>query len=45
VKGVIVELDELVSRIERDYKIQKKVDEPLSINIFTISTGGGKSTT
>jgi len=34
-----------VSRIERDYKIQKKVDEPLSINIFTTNTGGGKSTT
>ena len=44
-KSVIVELDELISRITADHKIQKKVEEPLSINIFTTNVGGGKSTT
>ncbi|CAF4171894.1 unnamed protein product, partial [Rotaria sordida] len=38
VKAVVVELDELVSRIQANHKIQKKVEEPLSINIFTTST-------
>jgi len=45
VKAVIVEFDELISRISEDHKIQKKVEEPLSINIFTTSSGTGKSTT
>ncbi|CAM4840345.1 unnamed protein product, partial [Rotaria magnacalcarata] len=45
VKAVVVELDELVSRIKADHKIQKMVEEPLSINIFTSSTDAGKSTT
>ncbi|CAF3945779.1 unnamed protein product, partial [Rotaria sp. Silwood1] len=45
VKAVIVELDELIVRIKTDYKIQKKVEEPLSMNIFTTSGGTGKSTT
>ncbi|CAF3017410.1 unnamed protein product [Rotaria sp. Silwood2] len=45
VKGVVVELDELVSRIKVDHEIQKKVEEPLSINIFTTSADPGKSTT
>jgi hypothetical protein len=45
VKGVIVELDELISKITSDHKIQKKIEEPLSINIFTTSGGAGKSTT
>ncbi|CAF2096809.1 unnamed protein product [Rotaria magnacalcarata] len=44
VKGVVVELDELVSRIKTDHKIQKKVEEPLSINIFTASADSGTST-
>ncbi|CAF1334245.1 unnamed protein product [Rotaria sp. Silwood1] len=44
VKAVIVELDELVSRIKDDYKIQKIVEEPLSINTFTTGSGAGKST-
>ncbi|CAF3804426.1 unnamed protein product [Rotaria sordida] len=34
VHAVITELDELVSRITADHKIQKVVEEPLSINIF-----------
>ncbi|CAF4138303.1 unnamed protein product, partial [Adineta steineri] len=45
VKSVVVDLDELVSQITTDHKIQKKVEEPLSINIFTTNVGGGKSTT
>ncbi|CAF4947529.1 unnamed protein product [Rotaria sp. Silwood1] len=44
VKAVVVELDDLVARIKADHKIQKMVEEPLSINIFTTSTGVGKST-
>jgi hypothetical protein len=45
VKSVITEIDELILRITEDQKMQKKVEEPLSINIFTTSTDGGKSTT
>ncbi|UJR38745.1 hypothetical protein I4U23_031410 [Adineta vaga] len=45
VKSVMVDLTELVSRIAEDYKIQKKVEEPLSINIFTTNISGDKSTT
>ncbi|CAF1417932.1 unnamed protein product [Rotaria sp. Silwood1] len=41
VKDVVGDLDELISRIKADHKIQKKVEEPLSINIFS----AGKSTT
>ncbi|CAF5005241.1 unnamed protein product, partial [Rotaria sp. Silwood1] len=45
VKAVIVQLDELISRIQDDHKIQKMVEEPLSINIFTTDMGSNKSTT
>ncbi|CAF1019710.1 unnamed protein product [Adineta steineri] len=45
IKSVVVNLDELVSQITTDHKIQKKVEEPLSINIFTTNVGAGKSTT
>ncbi|CAF4134058.1 unnamed protein product, partial [Adineta steineri] len=45
IKSVVVDLDELVSQITTDHKIQKKVEEPLSINIFTTYIGRGKSTT
>ncbi|CAF5160798.1 unnamed protein product, partial [Rotaria sp. Silwood1] len=44
IKAVVVELDELVVQIKADHKIQKMVEEPLSINIFTTSTDAGKST-
>ncbi|CAF4989686.1 unnamed protein product, partial [Rotaria socialis] len=44
VKGVEIDLDKLVSRIKTDHKIQKKVEEPLSINIFTASADSGTST-
>ncbi|CAF1065659.1 unnamed protein product [Adineta steineri] len=43
IKSVVVDLDELVSQITADHKIQKKVEEPLSINIFTTNVGAGKS--
>ncbi|CAF3739608.1 unnamed protein product [Rotaria sp. Silwood1] len=43
-KAVVVELDELVSRIKADYKIQKIIEEPLAINIFTTGSSAGKST-
>ena len=43
-KAVVVEVDELISRISEDHKIQKKVEEPLSINIFTTSDSANKST-
>ncbi|CAM4880207.1 unnamed protein product [Rotaria socialis] len=42
VKAVVTELGELITRIKADHKIQKIVEEPLSMNIFTI---GGTSTT
>ncbi|CAF5228654.1 unnamed protein product, partial [Rotaria magnacalcarata] len=42
VKAVVTELSELITRIKADHKIQKIVEEPLSINIFTT---GGTSTT
>ncbi|CAF5041393.1 unnamed protein product, partial [Rotaria magnacalcarata] len=42
VKGVVNKLDDLITRIKADYRIQKIVEEPLSINIFTT---GGSSTT
>ncbi|CAF3663787.1 unnamed protein product [Adineta steineri] len=41
IKAVVTDLDELVSRIKADHKIQKMVEEPLSINIFN---KGGNST-
>ncbi|CAF3897685.1 unnamed protein product [Rotaria sp. Silwood2] len=44
VKAVTSDLGELVSHIKDDHKIQKQVEEPLSINIFTIGSGKGKST-
>jgi hypothetical protein len=44
-KNVIIELDELISRIKADHEIQKKVEEPLSINIFTTNISGDKSAT
>ncbi|CAF3765586.1 unnamed protein product [Rotaria sp. Silwood1] len=44
VKAVVVELDELVSRIKTDHKIQKKVEEPLSISVLNTSIDTGKST-
>ncbi|CAF3164126.1 unnamed protein product [Rotaria socialis] len=40
VKAVITKLDKLVSRIRKDHRIQKIVEEPFSINIYT----KGKST-
>ncbi|CAF3311750.1 unnamed protein product, partial [Rotaria sp. Silwood2] len=45
VKAVVVELNELISRINDDHKIQKLVEEPLSINIFITGTDAGTSTT
>lgn len=39
IKAVIVDIDELISRIQADHKVQVKMDEPLSIDIFN-----GKST-
>ncbi|CAF1433515.1 unnamed protein product [Adineta steineri] len=45
VKAIIAELDELVSRLTADHKILQKVEEPLSINIFTTKGGAGTSTT
>ncbi|CAF1189313.1 unnamed protein product [Rotaria sordida] len=44
VKAVVVELNELISRIETDHRMQKIVEEPLSINIFTTSTNASTST-
>ncbi|CAF1126392.1 unnamed protein product [Adineta steineri] len=43
IKSVVVDLDELVSQITTDYNIQKKIEEPLSINIFSTNLDAGKS--
>ncbi|CAF4031772.1 unnamed protein product, partial [Rotaria sordida] len=39
VKAVLVELDELISQIKADHKIQKMMEEPLSMKTITRSTG------
>ncbi|CAF4012957.1 unnamed protein product [Adineta steineri] len=39
IKSVVIDLDELVSQIKTDHKIQKKIEEPLAINIFTTNVG------
>ncbi|CAF4399206.1 unnamed protein product, partial [Rotaria socialis] len=39
VKAVDTDLDELICRIKADHKIQKKVEEPLSISIFNTNAG------
>ncbi|CAF3908988.1 unnamed protein product, partial [Rotaria sp. Silwood1] len=44
VKAIILDLNELISRIETDHRMQKTIEEPLSINIFTISSKTGTST-
>ncbi|CAF3600794.1 unnamed protein product [Rotaria socialis] len=45
VKAVVVKHDELLSRIKTDHKIQRKLEEPVTINFFNTSTKAGKSTT
>ncbi|CAF5107361.1 unnamed protein product, partial [Rotaria sp. Silwood1] len=35
VKAVVVQLDELISRIKRDHSIQETMEEPLSANSVT----------
>ncbi|CAF3665526.1 unnamed protein product [Rotaria sp. Silwood1] len=44
IKAVVVEIDELITRIKADHKIQKIVEQPLSINIFTTGSSAGEST-
>jgi hypothetical protein len=44
VRNVINDLDVLICRIAEDHKMQKQVEEPLSINIFTTNICEGKST-
>ncbi|CAF1418416.1 unnamed protein product [Adineta steineri] len=44
IKSVVIDLDELVSQIAADHKIQKKIEEPLPIYTFTTNVGAGKST-
>ncbi|CAF1338406.1 unnamed protein product [Adineta steineri] len=43
IKSIVVDLDELVSQIIADHQIQKKVEEPLSINIFATNVDAEKS--
>ncbi|CAF1687703.1 unnamed protein product, partial [Adineta ricciae] len=45
IKAVIIEPNELISRIQDDYRIQRQIDEPLSINMFTTTPGSNKATT
>ncbi|CAF2131972.1 unnamed protein product [Rotaria magnacalcarata] len=44
VKGVINEVDELVSQIRADRQIQRNLDEPFSHNLFNVNCGNGTST-
>ncbi|CAF3294366.1 unnamed protein product [Rotaria socialis] len=44
VKGVINEVDELVSQINTDRQIQRNLDEPFSHNLFNVNCGNGTST-
>jgi tetratricopeptide (TPR) repeat protein len=44
VKAIVDDLDDLVARIAADHNIQKKVDEPLPIDIFTKSDSADQST-
>lgn len=41
VKSAITNVDDLIAVITKDQQIEKKIEEPLSINIFSV---GGKST-
>lgn len=45
VKGVIINLDNLVDRIKSDQGIRNKPDEPMRINLFYASRNSDKSTT
>jgi tetratricopeptide (TPR) repeat protein len=45
VRAVVVELNELISQVKSDHKIQKQIEEPFSINFFTTTAGAGQSTT
>ena len=44
-KSVVFELDELISQIKADHKIQEKVKEPLPINFFTKKNAGEDKST
>ncbi|CAF0991713.1 unnamed protein product [Adineta steineri] len=44
-KGVHVEMDELVSQIHEDHKNPRKIEEPVWMNMFTTINDAGKSTT
>ncbi|CAF3980886.1 unnamed protein product, partial [Adineta steineri] len=44
-KGVHVEMDELVSQIHEDQKNPRKIEEPVWMNMFTTVNDAGKSTT
>ncbi|CAF5217191.1 unnamed protein product, partial [Rotaria magnacalcarata] len=44
VKGVINEVDGLVSQIRADRQIQRNLNEPFSHNLFHVNCGNGTST-
>ena len=45
VKSVITRLDDLINQIKTDQKSRVKIEEPLSINVFTVSDNPDQSTT
>ena len=45
VKSVITRLDDLINQIKQDQKSLVKIEEPLSINVFTVSDNPDQSTT
>ncbi|CAF1221230.1 unnamed protein product [Adineta steineri] len=44
-KGIHVEMDELVLQIREDHKNRRKIEEPVWMNMFTTVNDAGKSTT
>ncbi len=45
VKSVITRLDDLINQIKADQKSRVKIEEPLSINVFTVSDNADQSIT
>ncbi|UJR08359.1 hypothetical protein I4U23_012630 [Adineta vaga] len=45
VKGIFHDLDELMTRIKKDQEIQKQLEEPLEIRVFTVTDYEDGSTT
>ena len=45
VRPVAIDLDGLICQLKKDYKVRKRLEEPLSINVFKTSTDASTSVT